>query len=149
MTMTRKTLEAGLILALILCQQAVAQEPQASNLLGRFRFVVNQLQQPGAGDRMSLPLTGVNQLKGGRTIVLAKLESYIDQKKEDRKNAWVAFYALSPKVVELGHNGVYDDNGAPVHPEWQISDNDGVRILEWSSVTRNGATISTRKSGAH
>ena len=129
MTMTRKTLEAGLILGLVLCQQAVAQEPQASNLLGRFRFVVNQLQQQGTGDRMSLPLTGVNQLMGGQTIVLAKLESYIDQKKEDRKNAWIAFYALSPKVVELGHNGVYDDNGAPVHPDWRISDNGGIRIL--------------------
>ena len=129
MTVTRKTLEAGLVLALAVCQQAVAQEPQASNLLGRFRFVVNQLQQQGTGDRMSLPLTGVNQLRGGQTIVLARLESYIDQKKEDRKNAWVAFYALSPKVVELGQNGVYDDNGAPVHPDWRISDNDGIRIL--------------------
>ena len=129
MTVTRKTLEAGLVVALVVCQQAVAQEPQASNLLGRFRFVVNQLQQQGPGDRMSLSLTGVNQLMGGQTIVLAKLESYIDQKKEDRKNAWVAFYALSPKVVELGHNGVYDDNGAPVHPDWKISDNGGIRIL--------------------
>ncbi len=147
MTVTRKTLEAGLVVALVVCQQAVAQEPQASNLLGRFRFVVNQLQQQDPGDRMSLSLTGVNQLMGGQTIVLAKLESYIDQKKEDRKNAWVAFYALSPKVVELGHNGVYDDNGAPVHPEWRISDNGGVRILgvvfshkKWSDKTNNKIT---------
>ena len=129
MAMTPKALEAGLIFVLVLCQQAVAQEPQASHLLGRFRFIVDQKDQRGAGDMPSLPLTGVNQLVGGQTIVLDKLESYIDQKREDRKNAWVGFYALSPKVVELGRNSVYDDHGTPVHPDWQISDNSGVRIL--------------------
>ena len=66
---------------------------------------------------------------GDQKIVLAKLENYIDQKKEDRKNAWVAFYVVSPKLVELGRNGVYDNNGAPVHPEWQIPDNGNVRVL--------------------
>ena len=129
MTITRKTLEAGLVLALVVCQQAAAQDPQASNLLGRFRFLVDRLERQGPGNKLTLPLTRVNQLVGGQKIVLARLENYIDQEKKDRKNAWVAFYALSPKVSDLGHNGVYDDNGTPVHPDWRISDNDGVRIL--------------------
>ena len=129
MKVARKTLEAGLVVALVVCQQAAAQDPQASNLLGRFRFLVDRLERQGPGNKLALPLTRVNQLVRGRKIVLAKLENYIDQEKKDRKNAWVAFYALSPKIAELGQNAVYDDNGAPVHPEWRIPDTDGVRIL--------------------
>ena len=71
----------------------------------------------------------MNRLAGGQKIVLAKLENYIDQKKEDRKDAWIAFYVVSPTIVELGHNRVYDNNGAPTHPEWKIPDNGDVRIL--------------------
>ncbi len=129
MTGTRKTLEVGLALALIVCQQAAAEELPASNLLGRFRLLVEPASRRGPDDAIRLPLTRVNKLMGGQKIVLDKLENYIDQKKEDRKNAWVAFYVVSPKLVELGRNGVYDNNGAPVHPEWQIPDNGNVRVL--------------------
>ena len=38
MTGSQKTLGIGLALALFVCQQAIAQESQASNLLGRFRL---------------------------------------------------------------------------------------------------------------
>ncbi len=129
MTGTRKTLAVGLALAWVVCQQAVAEELPASNLLGRFRLLVEKANRQGPDDVMKLPLTKVNQLMGGQNIVLAKLENYIDQKKEDRKNAWVAFYEVSPKIVELGRNGVYDNNGAPAHPEWKIPDNGDVKIL--------------------
>ncbi len=129
MTGTRKTLEVGLALALFACQQTAAEELPASNLLGRFRLLVEPASRRGPGDVRTLPLTKVNKLMGDQKIVLAKLENYIDQKKEDRKNAWVAFYVVSPKLVELGRNGVYDNNGAPVHPEWQIPDNGNVRVL--------------------
>ena len=114
MTGTRKTLEVGLALALFACQQTAAEELPASNLLGRFRLLVEPASRRGPGDVRTLPLTKVNKLMGDQKIILAKLENYIDQKKEDRKNAWVAFYVVSPKLVELGRNGVYDNNGPPL-----------------------------------
>lgn len=129
MTGSQKTLGIGLALAWFVCQQAIAQEMQASNLLGRFRLRVENVNRQGADGARTIPLTRVNRLAGGQKIVLARLENYIDQKKEDRKDAWLAFYAVSPSIAELGQNGVYDDNGAPTHPEWQIPDNGGVRIL--------------------
>lgn len=129
MTGSRKTLGIGLALAWFVCQQAIAEEMQASNLLGRFRLRVEKVNRQGADGARTIPLNRVNRLAGGQKIVLARLENYIDQKKEDRKDAWIAFYAVSPAIVELGHNGVYDDNGSPTHPEWLIPDNGGVRIL--------------------
>ena len=129
MTGSQKTLGIGLALALFACLDAVAQELQASNLLGRVRLRVEKVNRQGADDAIAIPLTRVNRLAGGQKIVLAKLENYIDQKKDDRKDAWIAFYVVSPTIVELGHNRVYDNNGAPTHPEWQIPDNGDVRIL--------------------
>ena len=129
MTGSQKTLGIGLALAWFVCQQAIAQEMQASNLLGRFRLRVENVSRQSADGARTIPLTRVNRLAGGQKIVLARLENYIDQKKEDRKDAWIAFYAVSPEMVELGQNSVYDINGAPTHPEWQIPDNGGVRIL--------------------
>ena len=129
MTGSRKTLGIGLALALFGCQQAVAEEMQASNLLGRFRLRVEKVNRQGADEARTIPLTRVNRLAGGQKIVLARLENYIDQKKEDRKDAWIAFYAISPEMVELDQNNVYDINGAPTHPEWQVPDNGDVRIL--------------------
>ena len=129
MTANQRVLEVGLVLALAVCQQTVAQELQANNLLGRFRLIVEKTNRRGPDDAKTIPLTGVNRLMGGQKIVLARLESYIDQKKDDRKNAWAALYVLSPEIVELGHKGVYDDNGAPIHPEWDIPGNGEARIL--------------------
>lgn len=129
MTGSRKTLGIGLALASLVWQQAIAEEMQAGNLLGRIRLSVETENRQGADGARTIPLTRVNRLAGGRKIVLARLESYIDQKKEDRKDAWLAFYVVSPAIVELGHNGVYDNNGAPTHPEWQIPDNGDARIL--------------------
>ena len=129
MTASQKTLEVGLALALLVCQQAIAQEMQAGNLLGRIRLIAEKTNRQGPDGAMTIPLTRVNRLAGGQKIVLAKLENYIDQKKEDRKDAWIAFYVVSPTIIELGHNGVYDDNGAPTHPEWDIPGNGDVRIL--------------------
>ena len=129
MTGSQKTLGISLALAWFVCQEAIAEEMQASNLLGRVRLRVEKVNRQGADDAITIPLTRVNRLAGGQKIVLAKLENYIDQKKEDRKDAWIAFYVVSPTIVELGHNGVYDNNGAPTHPEWQIPDNGHVRIL--------------------
>ena len=129
MTGSQKTLGIGLALASLVWQQAIAQEMQASNLLGRIRLRVEAENPQGADGAKTIPLTRVNRLAGGRKIVLARLESYIDQKKEDRKDAWLAFYVVSPTMVELGHNGVYDNDGSPIHPEWQIPDNGDARIL--------------------
>ncbi len=129
MTGSRKTLGIGLALAWFVCQQAIAEEMQASNLLGRVRLRVEKVNRQGGEDAIAIPLTRVNRLAGGQKIVLDKLENYIDQKKEDRKDAWIAFYGVSPTIVDLGQNGVYDNNGAPTHPEWQIPDNGQVRIL--------------------
>ena len=129
MTGSQKTLGIGLALAWFVCQQATTGELQASNLLGRFRLIVEKENRQGTDDAIAIPLTRVNRLAGGQKIVLAKLENYIDQKKEDRKDAWIAFYVVSPTIVELGHNRVYDNNGAPTHPEWKIPDNGDVRIL--------------------
>ncbi len=129
MTGSRKTLGIGLALAWFVCQQTIAEEMQASNLLGRVRLRVEKVSRQGGDDAIPIPLTRVNRLAGGQKIVLAKLENYIDQKKEDRKDAWIAFYAVSPTIAELGQNGVYDNNGAPTHPEWKVPDNSQVRIL--------------------
>ncbi|MDE2927551.1 MAG: hypothetical protein OXT71_14235 [Acidobacteriota bacterium] len=129
MTGSQKTLGIGLALASLVWQQAIAQEMQTSNLLGRIRLRVEAENPQGADGAKTIPLTRVNRLAGGRKIVLARLESYIDQKKEDRKDAWLAFYVVSPTMVELGHNGVYDNDGSPIHPEWQIPDNGDARIL--------------------
>ena len=115
MTGSQKTLGISLALAWFVCQEAIAEEMQASNLLGRVRLRVEKVNRQGADDAITIPLTRVNRLAGGQKIVLAKLENYIDQKKEDRKDAWIAFYVVSPTIVELGHNGVYDNNGAPTH----------------------------------
>ncbi len=129
MTGSQKTLGIGLALALLVWQQAIAEEMQASNLLGRIRLRVETENRQGADGARTIPLTRVNRLAGGQKIVLARLESYIDQKKEDRKDAWLAFYVVSPTIVELGHNGVYDTDAAPTHPEWQIPDSGDARIL--------------------
>ncbi len=128
MTGSHKTLGIGLALAWFVCQQTIAEEMQAGNLLGRFRLRVEKVNRQGADEARAIPLAKVNRLAGGQKIVLARLENYIDQKKEDRKDAWIEFYLVSPTIVELGHNGVYDDSGAPTHPEWQVPEN-GARIL--------------------
>ncbi len=52
MTGTRKTLAVGLALAWVVCQQAVAEELPASNLLGRFRLLVEKANRQGPDDVM-------------------------------------------------------------------------------------------------
>ena len=55
MTGSRKTLGIGLALAWFVCQQATTGELQASNLLGRFRLIVEKENRQGTDDAIAIP----------------------------------------------------------------------------------------------